>query len=59
LVVEDDLSDVVMRKVIASVGGRLSVAVNAKGGFGVWCSDVAYEVAALPDVALRHAGATM
>lgn len=32
-------------------------AVNAKGGFGVWCSDVAYEVAALQDVLARHAGA--
>jgi len=30
-------------------------AVNAKGGFGVWCSDVAYEVAKLQDVLARHA----
>jgi type III restriction enzyme len=30
-------------------------AVNAKGGFGVWRSDVAHEVAKLQDVLARHA----
>jgi type III restriction enzyme len=29
-------------------------AVNAKGGFGVWCGDVAYAVATLRDVLDRH-----
>ena len=32
-------------------------AVNAKGGFGVWCADVAYQVALLNDVVERHARA--
>jgi type III restriction enzyme len=31
-------------------------AVNAKGGFGVWCSDVAHEVAKLQDVLALHGG---
>lgn len=29
-------------------------AVDAKGGFGVWCSDVAYQPAELHDVLTRH-----
>ena len=29
-------------------------AVNAKGGFGIWCTDVAYAVAQLNDVLQRH-----
>jgi type III restriction enzyme len=30
------------------------MAVSAKGGFGAWCSDVAYDPAALQDVLARH-----
>jgi type III restriction enzyme len=30
--------------------------VNAKGGFGVWCSDVAFEMAKLQDILQRHGG---
>jgi len=28
--------------------------VNAKGGFGVWCSDVAYEMAKIQDILITH-----
>ena len=31
-------------------------AVNAKGGFGRWCWDVAFEAAAVHDILARHAG---
>ena len=31
-------------------------AVNAKGGFGVWCWDVAFEAAQIQDIIGRHAG---
>jgi type III restriction enzyme len=31
--------------------------VNAKGGFGVWCWDVAFEPAQIQDIVVRHAGA--
>jgi type III restriction enzyme len=30
-------------------------AVNARGGFGVWCCDVAYQPAQLQDALARHA----
>jgi type III restriction enzyme len=30
--------------------------VNAKGGFGVWCSDVAFQPAQIQDIVQRHAG---
>ena len=32
-------------------------AVNAKGGFGLWCGDVAYQPAQMQDILARHAGA--
>ena len=33
----------------------LSIAgVNAKGGFGVWCHDVAFEMAKIHDILERH-----
>lgn len=32
-------------------------AVNAKGGFGVWCCDVVYEMALVKDVLVKHAQA--
>jgi type III restriction enzyme len=32
--------------------------VNTKGGFGVWCSDVAYEMAKLQDILYAHGGAS-
>ncbi len=28
--------------------------VNAKGGFGVWCHDVAYEMAKIQDILELH-----
>ena len=31
-------------------------AVNAKGGFGVWCWDVAFAPAHIHDLLARHAG---
>jgi type III restriction enzyme len=31
-------------------------AVNVKGGFGVWCWDVAFEAAQVQDIIGRHAG---
>lgn len=31
--------------------------VNAKGGFGVWCCDVAYEPSHIQDILARHGGA--
>jgi type III restriction enzyme len=31
--------------------------VNAKGGFGVWGCDVAYEMATIQDILQLHAGA--
>ena len=31
--------------------------VNSHGGFGVWCWDVAFEMAQINDVLIRHAGA--
>ena len=30
--------------------------VNAKGGFGVWCADVALQPAQMQDIVQRHAG---
>lgn len=30
--------------------------VNAKGGFGVWCADVAFQPAQMQDIIERHAG---
>jgi type III restriction enzyme len=30
-------------------------AVNTKGGFGIWCWDVAFEPAAMQDIPTRHA----
>lgn len=30
--------------------------INAKGGFGEWCSDVAFEPAQIHDIVARHAG---
>ena len=30
--------------------------VNSKGGFGVWCSDVAFQPAQMQDIIYRHAG---
>jgi type III restriction enzyme len=33
-------------------------AVNAKGGFGVWCSDIAYEMARVQDILEAHGGRT-
>ena len=32
--------------------------VNTKGGFGVWCSDVAYEMAKVQDILAVHSGST-
>jgi type III restriction enzyme len=29
-------------------------AVNTKGGFGVWCSDVAFEPAKIQDILVHH-----
>lgn len=29
-------------------------AINEKGGFGLWCADVAFEMAQLEDILLRH-----
>lgn len=31
-------------------------AVNAKGGFGIWCWDVAFEPAQIRDILVRHTG---
>lgn len=31
-------------------------AVNAKGGFGIWCWDVAFQPAQMQDILSRHAG---
>ena len=31
-------------------------AVNSKGGFGTWCSDVAFEMAKVDDLVLKHGG---
>ena len=31
-------------------------AVNAKGGFGSWCWDVAFKPAELHDILVRHGG---
>jgi type III restriction enzyme len=31
-------------------------AVNAKGGFGSWCCDVAFEPAQIHDIVNSHAG---
>jgi len=31
-------------------------AVNSKGGFGVWCSDIAYEAGEIQDIIAKHAG---
>lgn len=31
-------------------------AVNAKGGFGLWCWDVAFEMATLQDILAKHGG---
>ena len=33
-------------------------AINFKGGFGIWCQDVAYEMAHLHDILARHSGAS-
>lgn len=30
--------------------------VNAKGGFGVWCRDVAFLPAQIQDILAKHAG---
>ena len=31
--------------------------VNAKGGFGFWCWDVAFEPAAIQDIVAKHSAA--
>jgi type III restriction enzyme len=31
-------------------------AVNARGGFGVWCWDVAFEPAKIQDIVIAHMG---
>lgn len=37
-----------------SAMGAWVAGVNAKGGFGVWCHDVAYEMAKIQDILERH-----
>ena len=32
-------------------------AINAKGGFCLWCADVAFKPAQMQDILARHAGA--
>ena len=44
------------RAKLASMGAWVA-GVNAKGGFGVWCHDVAYEMAKIHDI-LEHHGTT-
>lgn len=34
-------------------------AVNSKGGFGVWCSDIAYEPHEIQDIIIKHSGEGM
>ena len=34
--------------------GAWVTGVNAKGGFGVWCHDVAYEMATIQDILERY-----
>ncbi len=34
-------------------------AVNSKGGFGVWCCDVAYEMAKIQDIVAEHGGVAL